>query len=124
MRGAQSLEGVLGFPGRVLPTLALLGWGADAAKGTSPQHSPALERLGHVLLDVSSCVREPVGLTHVCTCCKWEHRAPPELLWELGVGAEEEPGKIPFPLVCVLFPVGGPLSHPTGLERAEPQAGE
>lgn len=55
MRGSQrSLEGGLGFPGRVLPTLALLGWGLDVAKGTSPQESPALEGLGHVFLDGSS----------------------------------------------------------------------
>lgn len=55
MRGAQrSLEGALGFPGKVLSTLALLGWGVDVAKGTSPQDSPALEGLGHVFLDVSS----------------------------------------------------------------------
>lgn len=53
----------------------------------------------------------------------WEHRARRELLWELGVGAEEEPGKIPFSLVCVLSPVGGPPTHPTCLERAEPWAG-
>lgn len=87
MRGSQrSLEGGLRFPGRVLPPLPCWAGVWMLPRGPLPR------RALHLVWGMCSwmalhCVREPVGLTHVCTCCEWEQRAHQELLWELGVGA-------------------------------------